>query len=161
MAGQLALGTPQIPINIKYPAAKEVPEYLVHGLPLREVDEVILEHVLHVLDIGGDHSTRPSEAAHDDGFGGRGREELRIPIQQAMAVLIERQKTPNDWVRWRSVNVKLLMFSVVVAEQTTEHQEETKKNKHDEEAERKKHDAVWVLRNMDWTLDGVCKLQWW
>ncbi|KAJ6853243.1 uncharacterized protein M6B38_251165 [Iris pallida] len=78
-AGHLALEVPELAVGVEDPVAEEVPEDGGEGLPLGEVVEVGLEHVLDVVRVGGDDVVEDVDV---DGLRGRVAEEVGVPVDE-------------------------------------------------------------------------------
>ena len=80
MAGELALGAPELAIDVENATAQKVTEDLGEGLALGEVVEISLEHVLHVFGVGGDDGAACTKAVHHDGAGGGVSNKISVPV---------------------------------------------------------------------------------
>lgn len=91
MAGELPLRGPELAIDVEDPQAEEIAEDVGEGFALGEVVEVGLEDVLDVGRVGGHNGPRRVEAVNDGclGGGGGGGEEVRVPVEEAVAVVVE------------------------------------------------------------------------
>ena len=90
MAGELPLRGPELAIDVEDPEAEEIAEDVGEGFALGEVVEVGLEDVLDVGRVGGHDGPRRVEAVNDGGLGGgRGGEEVRVPVEEAVTVAVE------------------------------------------------------------------------
>lgn len=98
MAGELALREPEVTVGIEDATAEEVAEDVDEGLALGVVAEVGLEYVLHIVRVGGDDGAAGAEAAHDEGLRRGGREEVGVPVEEAVPVAVEGDEAANERV---------------------------------------------------------------
>uniref|UniRef100_A0A0A0L8N0 Uncharacterized protein n=1 Tax=Cucumis sativus TaxID=3659 RepID=A0A0A0L8N0_CUCSA len=95
MASQLTLCPPLVTVDVENAAAKKVIQDLSERLAFREIMEMGRQNVLYVNWVHGHHRASTAEAADDDSAGGGFRQELSVPIQQAIAVNVEGDETTD------------------------------------------------------------------
>ena len=100
MAGELALGPPELAVDVENAEAEKVAEDLSEGLALGEVVEVSLEYVLHVLGVSSDDGATGTEAADDDGVGGGVSKKISVPVEETAAIGVEGEQAADDRVGW-------------------------------------------------------------
>lgn len=59
------------------------------------------QNILNVEWVCRHHRPPAAEAADDNGAGGGFRQEISVPIQEAIAVIVEGDETADERVRWR------------------------------------------------------------
>lgn len=101
MASELALGGPQLAVDVENAAAEEIAEYISEGLSFRVIKKISLEHVLDVGWVGRDDGPPGTEAVHHNGQGRRVGEQVGVPGEKAAPVFEEGDEAADERVRGR------------------------------------------------------------
>lgn len=99
MAGNLALGRPEVGVDVEDAKAEELVEDGAEPGALDVVGEVGAEEVVDDGGVGGADAVGEAEEAVDlDGGGGGGGEEVSDPVVEAVAVAEEGEEVAEDGV---------------------------------------------------------------
>lgn len=102
MADEFALHAPELVVGIEDPFSEEVAKKIPEALPLWEVLEPGLQHVLHIVRIRRHHRSPRADTVDDDRAGSGAGEQLGVPVQETAAVLVKRDQAADERVCLRS-----------------------------------------------------------
>lgn len=136
VTSQLPLRPPLVAVDVENTAAKKVTQDFSERLPFREIKEMGRQNILHVNRVHRHHRTPAAEAVDDDSAGGGFRQELSVPIQEAVAVNVEGEETADERVRRRG------RVGRKVAGGWSESEEEDNENRNGEERDDDTHEMV-------------------
>ncbi|BAT14050.1 Os11g0482901 [Oryza sativa Japonica Group] len=98
VADELALGVPELAVDVEDAHAEQVAEHVGERLPLGVVGEPRPEDVLDVRRVRRHHRAPRAQPVNDDRLRRRRRQHLRVPVQQPPPVAVERHQAPDHRV---------------------------------------------------------------
>lgn len=89
---------PELAVDVENPAPEKVAEDFGEWFAFGEVAEVGLQNVLHVGGVRRHHCATRAEAVNYDGVGRGLGYVFGVPVEETVAVPVERNEASNDWV---------------------------------------------------------------